>query len=254
MPTWDVKNATGTPVTTMTGLAAVLRVDVKTAAHHLLGSPEVAAAAPPGLLAEATETLLGKAAAPPISSGSYVGWSGGHGRVDLIVTDGAVPGVADDVEGTVDSPAARVVVWEDGKPTRRKIAAAVHTLRRIPPITTGPEGKAGEPARLLVGLHASHERSAEALGLPAWQRVPGAAVKAAFDRGVAGWPGGEVTTLSRDEWALDRAATLLDVAVGRKSADATADGDLLHPAHPAARVRLSAGEVDAQIKALLSGR
>jgi len=164
---------------------------------------------------------------PSIDNGSFVSWSGGKGRVDLIVRSGKVPGVEGDVEATEDSPAARIVVWEDGRPTRKKIAASTHTLRRIPPID-GAEGK-GDPAAELVVLHASHAQQTEGKSTAA---LSGAAIKAAYDRGVKAWPGDTATILTAEEWGLARARHLAAVAASGEKA-ALNDADLLSPEHPA---------------------
>ena len=166
---------------------------------------------------------------PSIDNGSFVSWSGGKGRVDLIVRTGKVPGVEGDVEATSDSPAARVVVWEDGKPTKKKIGASTHTLRRIPPLDGS--GSKTDPAAALVALHAAHVEAVEGKSQAA--ALTGQAIKTAYDRGVAAWPGFEVTSLSAEEWGLGRAKHLSAVAAS-EAKDALNDGDLLDPTHPAA--------------------
>lgn len=167
---------------------------------------------------------------PSITTGSFVSWDGGKGRVDLVVTKGTVPGVDSDVEATEDSPAARVVVWKDGKATREKIAASTHTLKRIAPLD-GAEEKS-DPTAALVALHGEHETHREEAGLGETASVTGLAVKSAYDRGLLAWPGADVTALSPTEWALGRAAHLCKAAIGE--AEVTNDADLLHPAHPLA--------------------
>jgi hypothetical protein len=170
---------------------------------------------------------------PEISTGSFVSWSGGKGRVDLVVTNGKVPGVEDDVEGTTKTPAARVVVWVDGKATRRKIAKSTHTLKRIAPLNFGGK-KTGDPTDIVTVL-AEHETKCEQMGAPAYTRVTGRAVKAVYDRGITSWPGDDVTVLSPQEWATGRVQHFVKVAAGDVDVDeAGNDTDLLDPEHPAA--------------------
>lgn len=235
MTTWDVRTDTGALVTNLRTLAQVLGVDRKTAAEHLLADPDVAAGAPRRLMAEVKATARpkpGGGTPPPVSTGSFVSWSGGKGRVDLLVTNGKVPGVdGDDVEGSKKTPAARVVVWEDGKPTRKKIAKSTHTLRRIPPLDK-PEKK--DPLSALVATVAQHETMCDTLGLPEHHRITGTAVKSVYDRGVGAWPGPDRTTLSAQEWALGRVDHFVKVASGQMQRPGN-DVDLLHPDHPLAR-------------------
>jgi hypothetical protein len=167
---------------------------------------------------------------PEITTGSFVSWSGGKGRVDLVVTKGTVPGVDDEVEATEESPAARVVVWKDGKATREKVAASTHTLKRIAPLD-GSEEKSN-PVEALMVLGTNHAQYAEESSLPPSANVGTVAMKSAYDRGLADWPGPGATTLSPTEWALGRAAHLCKAALGE--VDDTNDADLLHPAHPLA--------------------
>ena len=170
---------------------------------------------------------------PKITSGSFVSWSGGKGRVDLIVTTGTVPGVTGEpVEATSDSPAARVVVWKDGKATREKVAASTHTLKRIAPLDAD-EAK-GDPAARLVALQGAHERQVRSAGTPA-SGLTGVAFKTAYDRGLRDWPGSDVTSVSPVEWALGRASHLAKAALG--TASVTNDADLLHKSHPLAAGR-----------------
>ncbi|MFJ4189462.1 hypothetical protein [Kitasatospora sp. NPDC089509] len=55
---WDIRYANGEPVTTLDGLAQVLRIDRQEAARRVLAQP-FGKAAPEGLLEEA-ETLVAK--------------------------------------------------------------------------------------------------------------------------------------------------------------------------------------------------
>jgi hypothetical protein len=192
---------------------------------------------------------------PPISSGSFVSWSGGKGRVDLVVKNGKVPGVDDDVEGTADSPAARVVVWEDRKPTRKKVAAKVATLKRIAPLTFGKEKK--EPSVALMELVADHEQRIADGELPAEAAVSGRTVKAVFDRGVQAWPGEAKTTLTAEQWAVGRVEAFLTVAGGGEVKGYRRDADLLPAPAPAEHLHAPVGErvsIDpAELKAALAG-
>lgn len=175
---------------------------------------------------------------PSIEAGSFVSWSGGKGRVDIIVTNGKVPGVDDEVEGSKDSPAARVTVWEkDGngyKAGGKKYAAMVKTLKRIPPLQ-GAKSAAGSGGVALISLMAAHEERIAAAGLGDAAQVNGAAVKAVYDRGLAAWPGEEKVDLTAEEWAVGRVEAFLKVAAGTPVENYTRDLGLLaktHPLHP----------------------
>lgn len=250
MTTWDVKDASGNLVTDLSGLASALDTTPEDAAKQLLGNPVLTAAAPASLLADVKASARpGGGTPPPVSNGSFVSFSGGKGRVDLIVRKGKVPGVSNDVEATDDSPAARVVVWKNGKATREKRAFSTHTLKRIAPLDK-PESE----AKSLVALAATHDHACLTMGLPDYARVSGVAVKAAYDRGLDAYPQGR-TTLSRQEWALARAEHFVKVAAGTIPRDrAGNDIDLLHPEHPLRQERerlyLSREDIDATIRAL----
>jgi hypothetical protein len=255
MTTWDVRGADGAIVSDLAGLAGALRTTPATAALHLVGSPTLSAAAPEALLAEAKAAAKpGGGTPPPIDTGSFVSFPGGKGRVDLVVKKGTVPGVDSDVEATSDSPAARVVVWKDGKATREKRAYSTHKLKRIAPLD-GPGKK--DAVSGLVALHNFHVAQASAFNLPEFRRLGAEQIKTAYDRGLEAWPGESVTSLSREEWALGRAEHLVKVAggeVARKDA-AGNDRDLLDPAHPLAvepGVAVPVDEVDMLVKALMS--
>lgn len=276
--TWNVRDETGTLVDSLDRLAAVLLTSPTVAAKALLDDSTLFDAAPAALRTEAKEHKgreKGGGDTPPvISNGSFVSWSGGKGRVDLIVTNGKVPGVEDDVEGTEKSPAARVVVYEDGKASGKKIGASTHTLRRIPPISTPKKG--ASPAAL-VQMLAEHESKCDDLQLPAHTHVTGFAVKAVYDRGLDAYPGAEVTTMTAQEWAIGRVEHFVKVAAGDIAPNGAGnDTDLLAPEHPlhtptltradpppattkaappaappADAVVVDRAEIEAQIKALL---
>jgi hypothetical protein len=168
------------------------------------------------------EEVKAKAGGPPLSTGAYVVAGSVRGRIDLVVRSGKVPGVEDDVTGSDDSPAARIVVYQqDGnswKATGRKIAAKLSTLKRSFPLT---KSGAKSVDATLVAVLAAHEATAT-------QPVPtGYAVKSVFDRGVAAWPGTKVTPLSREQWALARVGAFLDAAEGNIAFGYVRDLDLL---------------------------
>lgn len=188
---------------------------------------------------------MSKRTPPSIANGSYVAWDGGKGRVDLIVANGKVPGIKDDVEGTDKTPAARVVVLDDsGKATGEKLGMSVAKLRRIPPLRGG-KAAAGDPGALVAAL-AAHEEKCEDMSLPTHARVSGRAVKAVYDRGVKSWPGEHATTLTAEEWALGRVDHFIKAAAGQVApVDAGNDTDLLDPSHPLASAAPAATDVPA---------
>lgn len=170
---------------------------------------------------------------PPITTGNFVSWSGGRGRVDMIVSNGKVPGVDGVVEGTAKSPAARVVVWEKNgdtwKPSRKKIGASTHTLKRIAPLNPGKSAGGGS-AIALIELLAQHDARVAYDGLGESARVDGAAVKAVYERGLKAYPEGKAL-MTREEWAEDRVSTFLSVAAGAEIEGYTRDLALLPKSH-----------------------
>lgn len=167
---------------------------------------------------------------PAIDRGSFVQLGTTKGRVDLIVTNGTVPGVDGDVEGSTDSPAARVVVWEkDGsgwKATGRKIASSVARLKRIPPLQT-----AGSKALDDVwDMHVLHEAAIEDKALPAAASVGPDAVEEVFNRGVRSWPGFDTAGCGPEEWGKGRVEAFLAKAAGADIDGYHRDDDLLRPA------------------------
>lgn len=167
--------------------------------------------------------------------GSFVTWSGGYGQVDLVVSSGRVPGVATPISGRPDAPLARVDVWIDGVDgwvsSGTKAVVPVGDLMEIPAPTARHEQ--ATPAARLVALVAAHDQLAAHLNLPPWARPSGVAVKAVFDRGRDSWPGGGLTGLGADEWALARVEAFLAVAAGVELAGYRRDLDLLPQSHPA---------------------
>lgn len=133
--------------------------------------------------------------APKVAVGSWVSWGSNVGRVDLIVTDGTVPGVDGDVTGSKDKPAARIQVWKGGKFDGR-VGAAVSTLKGTFPRS---QKKAGETMDVILA-------AAQAAGIDA------AAVRSAYERGVRSWPGHEKTLLTAAGWGLGRADRLVKAA------------------------------------------
>lgn len=164
---------------------------------------------------------------PAIDRGSFVQLGNVRGRVDLIVTSGKVPGVDGDVEGTFQSPAARVVVWEpDGsgyKPSNRKIGASIARLKRIPPLQSG----GSKALETIEDLHALHEAAIEAKDLPVTASVGPDSVTAAFERGVRAWPGYEKAGCGPEEWGVARVEALLAKAAGWGPDGYVRDDDLL---------------------------
>lgn len=174
---------------------------------------------------------------PPITTGNFVSWSGGRGKVDMVVSNGKVPGVDSDVEGSKKTPAARVIVYEkDGdtwKATGKRIAASTHTLKRIAPLTGGKSSPA-DSATALVAMMAQHEDRIEYDQLGESARVSGAAVKVVYERGLKAYPEGKAT-LTREQWAEERVGWFLAVAAGDEVPGYTRDLALLpksHPKHP----------------------
>ena len=169
-------------------------------------------------------------AQPAVKSGAFVSWDGGQGRVDLVVTSGAIPGVKDAAEGSTETPVARVVCYTKGADgwaeTEAKAAVAVAELTPIAPLETEVrETGAAALVRLLAEYH-----DAVPAGVPAVSPV---AVKAVFDRGTATWPGEDVCGVDRERWALGRTKAFLHVAAGGDVPGYVADRDLLPVDHPA---------------------
>jgi hypothetical protein len=281
-PRWDVRTDTGDLVTNLDTLATVLHVDRDLAAKALLDSP-TRPSAPAGLVHEAQAQMEGKqfppkpggGTPPPISTGSFVSWPGGKGRVDLVVTNGKVPGIEDEVEGSKKSPAVRIVVWEkDGdtyKASRKKVGAMAATVKRIPPLTFGKKAAPGTSGtNRLVELLADHSQQVAFKGLGEPAAVSGAAVLAVYERGLVAWPGSVRVAMSREEWGQARVKAFLDVAAGTEPGDYTRDLDLLpeaHPLNPESKaiasitptgeegvdyVIIDQAELDARVNALLS--
>jgi hypothetical protein len=127
--------------------------------------------------------------AEPVRVGGEVTWpGGGPGVVDMVVTAGEVPGVADPLAGTKNAPAARVRLL-DGQ----RIAVPLADL-----------AAAGEQAG-----------------------VSEAALDAVRSRGMRSWPGTGTTSLSRKAWAEARVDAFLTVVAGEEPADYCRDNDLL---------------------------
>lgn len=275
---WDVRTEGGDLVTDLATLAETLGTDLALAAKTLLSSPGHLLA-PAELVEQAQKAFPPKPGGdtpPQIDTGSFVSWSGGRGRVDMIVKNGGkVPGIEDEVEGTSDSPAARVVVWEkdgDGyKATGKKIGAKVKTLKRIPPLKSGKKSAPVTSATRLVELIAEHEQRIEDQGLGDEARVRGKDVKEVYERGIKAWPGVLQTGLTREQWGQERVKAFLDVAAGSPIEGYTRDLGLLaksHPSHPEHKaimdvtptadggvemVTIDQSEVTDRINALLAG-
>lgn len=273
---WNVRDDEGVIVDDLDRLATVLQTTTKGAAAVMVADNALLEAAPPALQAEvkaAARPKPGDGTPPPIATGNFVSWSGGKGKVDLLVSNGKVPGVSEDVEGTAKSPAARVTVWENEKATSKKIGMSTHKLKRIAPITGQREKKAATPAAL-VQMLTQYDAVCDELHRPMTSRVTGFAVKSVYDRGLDAYPGTGRTALSREQWATGRVehffkAAALDVP----PSEAGHDVDLLTPGHPLHKpleredappgferedppegvVRLEQSAVEAQVKALTEG-
>lgn len=233
---WNVRTPEGRLVSDLRGLAAALRTDQPTAMKRLLAEPDLAAAAPTSLLIEIkgkARPKPGDGTPPPISTGNFVSWSNGKGRVDLLVRKGKVPGVKDSPEATSDSPAARVTVWKDGKATDEKIAMSTHRLKRIAPLDK-PQSK-GDPAAVLVQMVADYDAERETKRLPECTAVTGASVKSVYERGVRDWPGPSRTSLSPHEWGIGRVEHFMKVASLTVVETKHRDADLLTKGHPLAQ-------------------
>lgn len=276
---WDVRTEGGSLVTDLDTLATALGSDRDLAAKTLLESASLLLA-PAELVREAQEQVKafppkpGGGTPPPIASGSFVSWSGGRGRVDLVVTNGKVPGIDDEVEGSKDSPACRVVVWEkDGtgyKATGKKIGAMAKTLKRIPPLRSGKKSAPMTSATALLEMIAAHEQRIEDGGLGDDARVRGSAVKSVYDRGCASWPGVLRTGLTREQWGQERVKAFLDTAAGKPMENYVNDLGLLaktHPLNPESKaiiavttsgeagvdyVKIDQSELDARINELMA--
>jgi hypothetical protein len=165
---------------------------------------------------------------PAIDRGSFVQVGSLRGRVDLIVTNGKVPGVDGDVEGTTDSPAARVVVWEkDGsgyKASARKIGVSVARAKRIAPLQSS---KALAALERVEDLHMAHEALIEAKELPERATVGPDAVKVAFERGIRSWPGYDDAGCGPEDWGVGRVEAFLATAAGFRPDGYHRDDDLL---------------------------
>ena len=175
-------------------------------------------------------------AAPPPGVGDLVAWDGRTGVVDLVVASGQVPGVPDVVIGTKSDPALRVrtlQVGDDGATTAAKAAVRVSeltpvvepvavpspgTLSATPPAAYGTGG-----AAVLVDLVTAHE----AVVTDPAQVPPLRAVKAAWERGLASWPGEAATAVSQPDWAAGRVKAFLRLAAGEETPGYTRDRDLL---------------------------
>lgn len=261
---WDVRDAKGDPVADLDTLAKILGVDRTEAAHELLANP-ASAAAPAALVAEAKSEVLpdpdqasvldgwvedsdgadtddedaadggadddvegkafpwqkgGKKAGSGLKAGSWVSGNFGVGKIDLVVSTGKVPGVDSDVEGTKDKPAARVRVYEDGKATDKRVAAKLSGLKSTFPQKPKAQKKSGSAGLVLL--------VADAAGRLGPVDNPGPeAIRTAYERGQASWPGETKTLLSAEEWALGRAQAFVDKCAGYDTPGYIGDDDLL---------------------------
>lgn len=147
--------------------------------------------------------------AAPITRGTHVAWDGGRGRVDLVILEGRLPGVDSPLLATKSQPLVRVAL-PDGSKVAMPVGDLEPTAAPVEPQVKGS----------YAALTALIEEKALPLGLTT------AAVSQAYGRGLKGWPGEEVTSLSQADWALGRAEALVAAADGR-AMRGFADGDLL---------------------------
>jgi hypothetical protein len=156
-----------------------------------------------------------------VKRGQFVKWSGGRGKVDLIVTGGVVPGVdGKPVFGSKTGPAARVRKYaKDGngwKATDERVAVKASDLTAIDDL----------PKRESKGLADDAPAALVSLAQMAEGMVEAKALSTAYERGLAGWPGSDKTDVPHETWALGRAGALVRASQGRPIAG-FADGDLL---------------------------
>lgn len=158
-----------------------------------------------------------------IAAGAYVSWSGGKGKVEMVVTNGGkVPGVDTDMTGTKDAPACRVRKYEESdgkwKATDTRVAVKASSLKTIPPL--GKDSKSG--AAGLVLLMSEYAESLEG------KANPGAnAVRTVYGRGLRAYPGQTKTLLGAEDWALGRARAFLEKCAGIDTPGYIGDDDLL---------------------------
>lgn len=159
-----------------------------------------------------------------IAAGAFVSGPFGKGKVEVVVTNGKVPGIDTDVEGTKDAPAARIRVYEesdgDWKATDKKVGAKVKGLKTIPPLGAAKFGKKSGAAGLVLLV-------ADAKRLPADQQPDATAIRTVYQRGLNAWPGESKTLLSAEDWALQRAQAFVDLAQGVGTEGYVGDNDLL---------------------------
>lgn len=154
-----------------------------------------------------------------LKAGSWVSGNFGTGKIDLVVSNGKVPGVDSDVEGTKDKPAARVRVYENGKATDKRVAALLSGLKSTFPQKPKSEKKDGSAGLVLLVT--------EADDLPDDQRPTADAIRTVYERGIRSWPGESKTALTPDAWGLGRARAFLEKAQGIGMEGYVGDDDLL---------------------------
>lgn len=169
----------------------------------------------------------GKDAGPQMATGAFVQLGGKKGRVDMVVTSGTVPDAKSSggqpVEGSKDSPAARVVLYEatgagTWKATKNKVASSIAKLKRIPPLRTR-QGKSLEED--LAGLILDHD-------VYSGVQAPAAGtLRTVYERGAASWPGETKTLLTAQQWGLGRAEAFLATVAGDRPDGYVGDDDLL---------------------------
>jgi hypothetical protein len=179
----------------------------------------------------------GKKGGPPIAAGAWVSWGNQRGKVDLVVTNGKVPGVEQDVTGTADKPAARVVVYEPGaggkwKATGKKVGVSQLQPQAQRPVHGGfgkkdlDDRPRGGPRRRPDGLLRGPTRRLRPHSSTRWPSRP--STSAAWSPGPASTP---VSRTRRGRWAGRRRSS---PRRWRRGQGLRADRDLLPEGHPLA--------------------
>jgi 2'-5' RNA ligase len=163
---------------------------------------------------------------PKVSTGAFVSVGGKKGKVDLVVTSGVVPGAKSakgvPFDGSKEAPAARVVIYEAAgngtwKSTGTKVAAAVSSLKRIPPLRTRESKSLAEALAGMVVDYADIGTAPPSVDV----------LETAYQRGVASWPGESKTALTAEQWGLGRTEALLSTMAGARPAGYVGDDDLI---------------------------
>lgn len=193
---WDVRYPNGTLVEDLDGLALVLDLTREQAADMVLDEP-MGKAAPATVVQEAKDVRAGKK-------------PGGEPGGDVLLEGG--DRAAGDVETTAKPDTASPI---PGAPIPgQSVEEPVEPIR--PQLVKG-----------LAALVADHRTEVKALGVDPGPEPDPVAVQTVYDRGMAAWPGGDVTALSAKGWAAGRVRAYLDTAAGQRPAGYHVDDDLL---------------------------